>query len=360
MNRSSRRPGARIALVAVVVLVALVAGTALAAVSTGLWVGAGDSPTPSASATPLARATASPSPSPSPSLTASPSASPSPVPTATPVAGDPEIGELVFSVAPWSDIVQPFTTSLMADGRLTTIRIGGGPGALTQQRLTPEGIRLVRGEILDTGLFGESAFYGPVPRPGHELPGRGASGFGVALGTPDGIVSVGWMTVEGDEVEWAEPSPERERLDQLGERLVTLDSWLPAEAWLEQEPIPYLPARYRLFTISQPWGGDLDELPPELGDVVWPLDGTVLTFGDEVEGSHPDYLMRCGVVSADEAAQVWAALGEAGASMEEPGTQNVVSGGLGQRATTRLVEVMLVAIHPHEVSCEGASPPSFY
>jgi hypothetical protein len=360
MNRWSRRRGARIVLVAVVVLVALVAGTALAAVSTGLWVGASASPTPSASVSPLARATASSSPSPSPSLTASPSASPSPEPTETPVAGDPEIGELVFSVAPWSDIVQPFTTSLTADGRLTTIRIGGGAGALTQQRLTPDGIRLVQEEIVATGLFEESAFYGPVPRPGQELPGRGNSGFIVSFRADDDVVRVGWVVVTEDEVEWAEPSPERERLDQLGDRLVSLDSWLPADAWVEEEPIPYLPARYRLFTISQPWGGELDDLPPEVGDVVWPLDGAVLTFGDEVEGSHPDYLMRCGVVSADEAARVRSALVEAGTAMEKPGTQFGVSGGLGQRSRMRVVEVLLVAVHPHEASCEGASPPSFY
>ena len=357
-HQTGDRRVTRIALAIGAVAAAVLAGALLVVLLGGNEPDAGASPSPSASATPVAQPTDTPSPTPAMSPSGSPSAMSRP--SATPLAEDPEVGELALSFEPWSDIVSPYRTSLMEDGRLVTIRIGAGPEALTQRRLTPEGIELLRQEILDTGLFTESGFYGPVARPGEELPGRGASGYVVEIGTDAGIVEVRWVSVEADEVDWAEPSPERERLDVLGERLETLESWLPAEAWAEEEPVPYVPLRYRLFTIAQAWGGEPADLPPDVSEVEWPLDATVLTHGEETEGSNPDYVVRCGVVSVEEAEQVRAALSAAGAPMNELGSGSVIPGQLGERATTRVVEVLLVALHPHEDSCDDAAPPSFY
>ena len=303
-------------------------------------------PTPSPAMTPVATG------SPSPIHTPDPSRSPAEFPTAD--------GELVFRVAPWADIITPYTISLMTDGRLTTIRVGGGSEALTHRRLTAEGVELVRQEILATGLFGESAFFPPVPKPGMELPGRGNSGYIVDFGTDTGTVQVGWVMVTEDEVEWAQPSPERVRLDPLGHRLTTLEAWLPTEAWLEANPMPYVPERYRLFVTAQPWGGELNDLPPEATQVAWPLDGTVLTYGEANQDASPDWSVRCGIVSAVDAERVRVALAAAGAPMGELASAYVIGAGLGHRSSSRVIDVLLVALHPHEDGCVGMWPPSFW
>jgi hypothetical protein len=311
---------------------------------------------PSAAPTLTPTSAATPTALPVPTVTPPPTASPES--TATPIAGDAEIGRLVFSLAPWSDIVTPYTMSLTEDGRLTTIRLGGAAGALSQRRLTPDGVERVRQEITATGLLDESAFYGPIPRPGHELPGRGNSGFRMELGINEWTVQVSWVVVTEDEVEWAEPSPERERLDALGERLMSIESWLPASAWAQVDPGPYVPARHRLFTTAQPWGGEPADLPPDVLDVAWPLEGTPLTVGQETESSSPNYTIRCTVVEATEAQAVVDALAAAGAPVAVPlGSASAVGTQLGDRSTTRIVAVTLAALHPHETSCQDAHPP---
>lgn len=240
----------RWAVVVAVILGAVLAGLGVAAL-TGGRIGAGASPEPTrmvavASPTPPVSPSAEPSPSPTAEPTAEPTipASPKASAPATPVAeDDPEVGLLVFRIAPWSDIISPYTLSLMQDGRLVRISVGGGPQALQQRRLTPEAVEYVRSEIAGTGLFDESAFLGPVALPGKELPGRGTVGYRVDFATDDGVVEVGWVSIASDEVHWAEPSPERERLDLLGRWLAELELWLPADFWAEPEPTAYVPAR---------------------------------------------------------------------------------------------------------------------
>jgi hypothetical protein len=68
--------------------------------------------------------------------------------------------------------------------------------------------------------------------------------------------------------------------------------------------------------------------------------------------------VRCAVVSADEASEVADALEKAGAALHTPlGETWATRSDLGERATTRVIGVIFVALHPHENDCVDASPP---
>lgn len=158
---------------------------------------------------------------------------------ATPSA--PESGELVASL--WSHIrLDPVWGTgelyLYADGRVIWTRRDGrslGEGAnehstgFLEQRLTPEGIELVRSEILATGLFDSDS---PPPD------------------DADGSLRVG---VQGEDGTWRvnaqESALDQEQSDallQLAQRLRYLESWLPAGAWKHREITAYVPSRFAL------------------------------------------------------------------------------------------------------------------
>jgi hypothetical protein len=277
-------------------------------------------------------------------------------------SANPGVPDLVFSITPWIDVVSPFTMSLQADGRLITTPLVGSTEqerALVQRRLTASGVDLVRHEIMATGLFNSDGDYGPIPLPGHELPGRGTTGYRVMVGTDTGIVRVAWTSVTSDEAEWAYPSDERTRLDALGKRLTALE-WLPLDLWADHLPSPYVPERYHLVTISQPWGGAISDLPLDVTAVSWPLDASLLTFGTQQTQSSESYLVRCAVVDVSTAEQVIDALSQAGAPFSAPlGEGYATAASLGDRSTIRVIDVVLVALHPHQTDCLDARWSAF-
>jgi len=164
---------------------------------------------------------------------------------ATPSA--PESGELVISylghgpsgiayVDRHADLVRVY-----ADGRLIWFRRGELPrGAnqlftgLLEQRLTSDGVELMRSAIVSTGLVGggysESApSYTPIQvRHGDRL---------VPLTWPSGRV-----------VKWATD------LGPLVARLTDPESWLPASAWEDREIRAYVPSKYAVcLEAGPPW-----------------------------------------------------------------------------------------------------------
>jgi hypothetical protein len=171
---------------------------------------------------------------------------------ATPSA--PERGELVLSLAGRSTTDrggQLFQNGLpliriwvYADGRLIWDKEGDLPeGAndvttgFLEQRLTPEGVELMRSEIVSTGLFG------------HDL----------TLLSRQGVIQGTIQARDGDRlvrVDWSNPdfypqnrgtvaTPEQasalQRLDAL---LTQPASWLPASAWEDREIKAYVPSMY--------------------------------------------------------------------------------------------------------------------
>ena len=136
----------------------------------------------------------------------------------------PESGELVINY--WLGETR---TWVYADGRLITL--GGNPdlpeaanrrwSGLLEQRLTPEGVELLRSEILSTGLFG------------HDQPPLGST-------PPHRVIQVR----VGDRLVRAAASfPER----RVVERLADPAAWLPASAWANRQIRPYEPSRYAIL-----------------------------------------------------------------------------------------------------------------
>jgi hypothetical protein len=92
-------------------------------------------------------------------------------------------------------------------------------------------------------------------------------------------------------------------LSTLNDRLMTLDTWLPADAWASDAWVPYQPDAFRLYVrdvTDQPIeGGDL---PGQVRD--WPTDDDPAAFGEEIAAFGDG--TRCGVV-AEEAGATWLA-----------------------------------------------------
>jgi hypothetical protein len=153
----------------------------------------------------------------------------------------PEHGELVasvestrFSDTEWGD----GSIHVYADGRLIWTRRNGTPPVNTgaiEQRLTPEGVELVRAEILSNGLFDS----------GRQLPGsvpvtpdpNNRFWFG-KIGVADGDRFVSVERIPGQE--WTVA------FNRLQERLRNLWTWLPASAWEDAEMRPYVASTYEV------------------------------------------------------------------------------------------------------------------
>jgi len=99
---------------------------------------------------------------------------------------------------------------------------------LVEQRLTPEGVELMRSEIVSTGLFEHNQI-----SPHNEIHNE------IQVRIGDRMLRVqGKLTFTPDSNEF----PKR-----LRERLMDPASWLPASAWADRRPRPYVASRYAVF-----------------------------------------------------------------------------------------------------------------
>lgn len=328
----------RVAAVTAVVAIAALIGLQL----NNLTGSAGGSPSPNASipAEPTASAPAEPTTSPTPS--AGPS-SPEP-------SGDPSAAALVLRLEGGNVAGRIHLLTVLEDGRIITSD-QGRLNPPVERRLTAAGVQLLRDELDATGLTNTSADYLPVAKPGVEPPAYDGAGSALEVGLPGGGTAVITWVLFGDDGLYFEPQPEAQALSALAARLSTLDQWLPASAWADAIAKPYTPARYRIFILTQQWGGSLDGLPVESATVSWPLDKGIDAFGDDIQSGTDE--LRCGLVDAEQATAVIQALQAAGAT---PSDQTYLSFGLGERATSRLISITLVSILPlAETNCEGAA-----
>lgn len=205
----------------------------------------------------------------------------------------------------------PFTLS--GDGRVIVpgaqIDIFPGPAlpAVNVRRLSEAGIQAVLAEVARTGLFGTSIeFRGAqncVMDAGDTVFTLHADGNEVTvtvygLGTLD--LAAGCPGVTAGEV------AAHQALVNLSNRLTTLESWLPAGAWVETTSRPYQPDAMRLVVRNA--DGD----PPDgsgIGNQLldWPDSSNPATFGEE----GPFEGQRCGVVTGERADDWYAALANA-------------------------------------------------
>ena len=134
-----------------------------------------------------------------------------------------------------------------ADGRLISKRefMGGEPtpgsanrwsSGLLEQRLTSDGVELLRSEIVSTGLFDDDK----------ELKfGRQPCLNFVQLRNGDPLVGVTWHGSQCPGEEGTLATREQAKtLERLVERLADPGSWLPANAWADRETRAYVPSRF--------------------------------------------------------------------------------------------------------------------
>ena len=224
---------------------------------------------------------------------------------ATPSA--PKHGELVLGLGfgHTSGDAGRFSLHLYADGRLIWQRLGGDPTSnlastgFVEQRLTPEGVELVRAEVLSTGLFDhDRAFVGA----------HGLHYGGIEVRAGDRLVQLAWGDAgfeEGIGSVATTPTPEQVRtLEQLDARLEDLASWLPASAWEDPELRAYVPSRYSVCYgwLEEPLGrpGVLDLLPALAGDLLRTLD-TTQSYPNGFRGSRSYW---CSVVTTEQAREL--------------------------------------------------------
>jgi hypothetical protein len=167
------------------------------------------------------------------------------------VPSSPERGERVLGFAFGHSMGDPgrFTLTMYADGRLIWQRVGDysrtdeyrNSTGLLERRLTPEGVELVKAEVISTGLVDHDL---------HLHSGHGLYFGQIDLRNGDRRVHVTWGDVTWGDVssggvDRQVPTPEQaSALTRLDARLEDPVSWLPASAWQDPEIKPYVPSGY--------------------------------------------------------------------------------------------------------------------
>jgi hypothetical protein len=217
----------------------------------------------------------------------------------------PENGELVASM--WEHIGAPGSFGngwlyTYADGRLIWERLDPQPtGGWLEQRLSPEGVDLIRSEILDTGLFEPDQ---APPEPNGGFP-RHLNGGTVQVVAGDGLVYLNHVVPD------------------LFQRLSQLWSWLPDRAWDDTEAKAYVPSRYAVclyrgyYVLPADMSNQLNRLPEAARSLLFGarhLDMAALAEADPAgfELSGVDDGVYCFDISTEEARTLVTALDDAG------------------------------------------------
>lgn len=194
-----------------------------------------------------------------------------------------------------------------ADGRL--IRLGGPPRrGFLEQRLTREGVKLLRSEILSAGGFG------------HAQPPPGSTSLNETFGPADIKVRKGDRLVQ---LRWASD------LKHLEARLTNPGSWLPASAWKQRKIRAYVPSRFEVCAgavdvpdLDKPRQGRVVRMRPARIVALLPAAAQNALRGRDwnARGAGPG----CFAVTTNEARSLAKALDGAGpASARKGGTINV-------------------------------------
>ena len=224
----------------------------------------------------------------------------------------PSRGELVLSAFFAHSGGDPgrFHFNVYADGRLIWQRLGGGTGEYAidyttgwvEQRLTPEGVELLRSEALSTGLFDQDVHLvgGYIQYPGE-----------VWVRNGDRLVRVTWSVIGPDNAatETAATPEQVNALKQLDARLADPASWLPATAWEDEQMRPFVPSRYSLCLESPQLvelARVLASLPQRAQDL---LDGWDLTYR---ESTYSEGRYWCSAVTTERARALAQILDDAG------------------------------------------------
>jgi hypothetical protein len=134
--------------------------------------------------------------------------------------------------------------TLYNDGRL--IRLDRMHDSLTMQTMSSSGMDAILAEVRASGSFEASHNVLLEPLPGVELPGIDPSADRFTLADP-GADPVVVTNIPYHDPLVFQSSDEREALIALADRVMNT-SWLPAEAWKDVSPAPFVPEAYLVFS----------------------------------------------------------------------------------------------------------------
>lgn len=290
--------------------------------------------------------------SPEPSIANTRSAAPS----GTDSIVEAEDPTLVVRLQEFTETGPGRVVSLHADGRLIASAVQNDFLVLRVQRLTPDGVALVRDQIAATGLFGVeaplSARYQPVLLPGAQLGARGGYGERLTVGRGGSTVTVDFSPIFGTEAALFEPSPEIDRLQALADRLLAPGDWLPVTAWAAPEPRLYEAARFRVTAIEH--GAGMPRPSLTLRDLSWPIS---TSFADLPAARDPGgRLVRCAAFTRDEAVDF---LGSLSAALNDPGLTLAaarISMPIFEEESAIGHDLTIEALFPDEAGCDEPQP----
>jgi hypothetical protein len=173
----------------------------------------------------------------------------------------PERGELVTTYygRPSFGVLQ---VMVFADGRVIwreeSIPAGanGSNAGFLEQRLTPEGVALLRSEVISSGLFDRDHNFDA----GINVPGGDEHGliWGVIrVDDGDRTVSVGWGPISGTPAS-STTLGQAAALKRLNDLFSDLASALPANAWVDPEIKAYVPSSYAICYAQGGFSGPLE------------------------------------------------------------------------------------------------------
>jgi hypothetical protein len=215
------------------------------------------------------------------------------------------------------------------DGRLLWLRGGADLNLIAganrfssgflEQRLTPEGVELLRSEILSAGEFGLEPLHDPFPCPeGESLVRYSCATPEAPLGSEPLQVPY-WVTIDVHNVGHLVSVDRASDLERLEARLTDPVSWLPASAWADRETRAYVPSRFAVcYGTSPPTRATepsriLSLLPAAAADMLrgedrTPFHGSYLAAPGDIRPL-TDY---CSDMTIDEARPLARALEDAG------------------------------------------------
>ena len=231
----------------------------------------------------------------------------------------PERGELVLEFLGDRPGIDRWTHMWMyADGRLiwrqdVNVPYDGRVTGLLERRLTPEGLDLLLSEVVSTGLFDQNldlAIEGLTPV---DICGFGP---GIEVRNRDRLVRLTWLRGCGEpELQLATPE-QADAVVRLVGRLADPASWLPENAWEDQEIRAYVPSRYAICA-------NLVDLPEGVPRSAWPKTSEIV---DQLPGPVKALIYAdgrvipesggCYEVTTDEARAIVRALDDAGLESE--------------------------------------------
>jgi hypothetical protein len=238
----------------------------------------------------------------------------------------PREGELVLSFMFGHTMGDPgrFTFHVYADGRVIWERLGDlrrSSTGLIEQRLTREGVGLVRSEVISTGLFG------------HDLHLASAHGllFGeVRVSDGDRLVRVTWgdcCDPGSEDVAKEMPTPEQaSALQRLDARLADPASWLPASAWEDPDMKPYVPSSYSVcYDTEQGVGLDrvLASLPQPVEGLLRSWERTHEVLAGRPGRGQPGLDIWCSRVTTEEARALAETLDDAAIGVLDSGSASI-------------------------------------